>query len=267
MTWIGIDFSGSAAQWNPGRTKSNVWIATLTGSSTAPVLTAVHTIRLLAGTGAPFSRLTALLKAGGFEAAGIDAPFSIPAPWIGGTHEALLAQVAAIPRDGRPFPGAVSFVTTVAGTLPLSPKKPLRATESFWASHGLNVRSTLWAGPRGGAAMTAACLTLLAAAERPIWPLASGTGMLVEAFPMAQLRQWRIPYTGYSDAGSPNHLAIVSALGKRVTLGPHVATLQGSPDATDSVLAAFAGMAAATGRLAAAPGPMSSTEGWIAVHV
>lgn len=51
------------------------------------------------------------------------------------------------------------------------------------------------AGPRGGAAMTAACLKLLHEANCPIWPWQrSARRLLAEAFPAAQLRHWQLPH-------------------------------------------------------------------------
>lgn len=78
-------------------------------------------------------------------------------------------------------------------------KKLWRHTESEWQTRGVNVRSTLWNGPRGGAPFTVACLTLLHRTGRPIWPWCRDEkNCLVEAFPAAQLRHWKLPFIGYN---------------------------------------------------------------------
>lgn len=96
----------------------------------------------------PFRRLCDELSKGDFNAAALDAPFSI--------------------------------LTVTGAPPPLSLPKPLRATEAYWRDQGINVRSTLWNGPRGGAPFAAACITLLHRAGRPVWPWAKAPGMLVE---------------------------------------------------------------------------------------
>jgi hypothetical protein len=132
-------------------------------------------------------------------------------------------------------------------------RKPLRCTEKFWQKHKINVRSTLWCGPRSGAPMTSACLTLLHEAGCPIWPWdREGPGLLVEAFPAAQLCQWKMPYQGYSrdDAtASSTRKDLVSQLSDRVGLGPFEGELEESADALDAVLCAFAAFAVTTDNL------------------
>ena len=97
--------------------------------------------------------------------------------------------------------------------------------------------------------MTAACLMLLHEAKRPIWPWTSeGDGLLCEAFPSAQAKQWN---------GSL----------ERIDLGAFAKTIAANDDARDAVLAACGAMAIATGRLASEPNPrFASIEGWVAVH-
>ena len=166
-----------------------------------------------------------MLRAASYRAAGIDAPFSIPAAHLrAGTHAGLLATVRALPKAERCFASAQSFVQGVTGLAPpLSPAKPLRETEKRWQAEGVNARSTLWAGARGGAAMTCACLSLLAAAGRPVWPFAEAAdGMLVEAFPAAQAKRWGLPHQKYSGAeGESARAVIVDALKHRMRLGEH----------------------------------------------
>lgn len=171
MRCLGIDFSGDVRMWTARRSRSNVWIADVHSGDGTLVLKDLYPVQALPGQGAPFDRLTALLSSDCFDVAAIDAPFSIPACKMPpGGHQALLRIVAAMETtEGRPFPKGADFVQVVAGQ-PSSPSQPRRETEKYWRRAGLNVRSTLWSGPRGGAAMTAACLTLLARSGCPIWP-------------------------------------------------------------------------------------------------
>ncbi len=269
--WLGIDFSGDFRRWSANTGRSNVWIAALELRDRALHLASLTRVQGLPGMGEPFTRLGALLAAGGYEAAAIDAPFSLPAAFMPrGGHAGLLRLAGRLPHPGRPFPEARAFVRHVTGMEPpLSPPKPLRRTERRWSGRGVNTRSTLWAGSRGGAAMTAACLTLLAAAERPMWPWAPGAtrGCLAEAFPAAQLWQWKLPHQRYDGLGSAlNRRRIVESLSGRLRLGAFESDLIASADATDAVLAAFAARAVSTGALAEPPEPGFETEGWVAVH-
>src|SRR5687768_14378280 len=137
--WLGIDFSGNHAMWRAGCSVSNVWIADLRRPDDALVLHDLRRVQQLPGDAHPFTRLAA--------------PFSVPPPHVPpGGHAALTAIVAAsVPAD-RPFPRGADFVRAVTGkSPPLSPvKKPMRRTDTRW--RGVNVRSTLWAGARSGAA-------------------------------------------------------------------------------------------------------------------
>ena len=248
-TFLGIDFSGGAAAWRTRCSRPTVWIATL-DTAVRPRLVDVAPVQALSGQGDPFSRMVNLLQAGVYAAAGIDAPFCVPArhmPPDG--HAALLAAVAKLP-DGldRPFPTGAALVGLAAGIAPLETAKPLRETEKNWSARGVNTRSTLWNGPRGGAPFTAACLTLLARAKRPVWPWSTGSGLLVESFPAAQLKAWGLPYTGYaaSDQRAARDI-ILGGLRERLDINPKQATLLlDCSDALDAVLAAFGAIAAAT---------------------
>lgn len=244
---LGIDFSGGAASWKARCARPTVWIAQLEGGP-MPRLVDLRPVQDLPGTGEPFDRLVALLRAGAFAAAGIDAPFAIPAEYLPtGGQSALLARIASLPAaDDRPFPRGAALVTLAEAIAPLRQAKPLRTTERFWAGLGVNTRSTLWNGARAGAPFAMACLTLLARAERPMWPWASGPGMLVEAFPAAQLRSWGLPHQGY--AKPEQHEArerILAGLAGRVRIVAGFRdTMLASADALDAVVAAFAGIAA-----------------------
>ncbi len=246
-TYLGIDFSGGAAAWRRRCSKPTVWIATIT-DVLQPRLVDLHPVQDLPGKEAPFEKLTALLGRGDFAAAGIDAPFSIPASHLPpGGYVELLARVGRLPPAlDRPFLRGASLVDLATEVASLQQKKPYRETERTWASRGINTRSTLWNGPRGGAAFTAACLTLLARSGRPIWPWNVGPGMLVEAFPAAQLHVWHLPHEGYGKPGQRDvRDQILVGLSKRVKFtSSHRLLMLDNPDALDAAVASFAAMAA-----------------------
>jgi hypothetical protein len=234
-----------------------------------------HIVRVqeLPGDEHPLERLAALLREGDYDAAAIDAPFSVPRAFIppegfAGLHERI---GSLSDPDGRPFCRSVDFVKAVAGVdPPLNPPKPMRSTDTYWSQKGLNVRSTLWAGARGGAAMTAACFKLLHRAQRPIWPwVQDSRGLLVEAFPMAQLKQWGLPYNGYGKQdrkGELLRMGIIDGIRGRIDLGGFDEVLVSSADALDSVLCAFSGLAVKTSSVAVPPDDSGLLEGWVAVH-
>src|SRR5262245_932705 len=109
-------------------------------------------------------------------------------------HRNLLALMTGWRRGMRPFHRASTLVQQLGPDMPPHGAKEYRQIETIW---GVNVRSTMWAGPRGGAPMTVACLALLADAEPPMWPWKRGVdGLLAEAFPAAQLKTWGYRLTG-----------------------------------------------------------------------
>ena len=119
--------------------------------------------------------------------------------------------------------------------------------------------------------MTAACLLLLYTSGNPIWPWSShsATKLLVEAFPAAQLRQWKLPHQGYNgrSAGAvANRAEIVDCLAQKLCIvdrGP----MMESADALDAVLCAFGAIAVSSkDKLAAKTPAVSTGEGWIAVY-
>ena len=153
---------------------------------------------------------------------------------------------------------------------PLNPPKPMRSTDTYWSQKRLNVRSALWAGARGGAALTAACFKLLHRAQRPIWPwVRESRGLLVEAFPMAQLKQWGLPYNEYGKQtrnGELHRKAIIEGIRGRIDVERFKAFLLSNADALDSVLCAFSGLAVKTLSVAVPPDDSVLLEGWMAVH-
>ena len=236
-------------------------------------LSELQIVQELPGREEPFQRLVRLLKAKDFNAAAIDAPFSVPCEYLPcGGHKALLEMVAGIERPKTwPFPAAQDFVCRILSGRDLLSKKPLRRSELAWRKKKINVRSTLWAGPRGGAAMTAACLTLLHQTQCPIWPWhqADELGLLVEAFPAAQLCHWGMKhdrYDGDKQERPTNRARLVASLSELIEIpdDAHRKKMKQSADALDAVLCAFAAIAVSTGTLAQLPVP--SDEGQIAVH-
>ncbi len=276
MRWYGIDFSGDHTKWLPGIAASNVWIAAIEERAEGRRLCSLERVQQLSrGYGEqPFERLAALLREREFCGAGIDAPFSVPREFVQRfqSYSGLLEAVRGMRLQGRPFPEGRAFVEKVTGSRPpLEPPKPLRRTEEVQPA-GVNIRSTLWAGARSGAPMTAACLRLLAEAQCPIWPWAESAqaGLLIEAFPAAQLRSWGLPYQGYNGqpaAARAAREAIVGGLAGRVHIPPDLQVqMLGSADALDAVVCAFAAIAVTEGRVRGAPEAIAEEEGWIAVH-
>lgn len=274
--WLGIDFSGDHLEWRANCNKSNIWIADVRESDGQVYLHDTFPVQQLEGNNdiPPFTRLINLLKNAEYDGAGIDAPFSIPDKYVpDDSHEMLLARIGAIEKHpGRPFPDGGTFVKSITGQdPPLDDKKPLRKTEAFW-NKKVNIRSTLWAGPRGGAPMTSACLTLLHLANCPMWPWdnSNSAGLLVEAFPAGQLYQWGIihqQYNGEGNLADRNRKIILNQLKERLSIPDNLSLiLQKGADALDSVICAFAAIAVTKRKVAHHQQPISATEGWICVH-
>lgn len=275
--YMGIDFSGNQARWRSNDRDSNIWIAEVEEGEGALHLVNLLRVQQLPGEGRPFARLTTWLRNGGFSAAALDAPFSIPW-WFFGTapanHSGLLALVNQLDlADRQDFPTGRMFRDTIAANVPFAFSKPLRVTEAYWRGRGVNVRSTVWTGTRPGAPFTSACLKLLAGTGRPVWPwMAEEESLLVEAFPAAQLLQWGLPFVEYNgDGGHDKRTEIITDLIENRRLQTDDAwreTLNANADALDAVLSAFAARAVFLGELAVELPPFDvwKVEGWIAVH-
>jgi hypothetical protein len=199
MEFLGIDFSGNVRSWRAGCATSNVWVCRVEwGSDLRPCVTELQPVQYLPGDESPFRRLADLLAERQFLAAAIDAPFSLPSRhvpkegWL-----KLLELVDALSVDpAAPFPNGQSLIALAQTVSDLECSKPLRCTEKLWSSQRINVRSTLWWKPRGGAPFAAACMKLLATTGfPPCWPWSAQTeGLIVEAFPAAQLWSWKLPF-------------------------------------------------------------------------
>ena len=266
----GIDFSGNAKMWRPGIRRSNVWVSTAQVHEQTMEVVALRRVQDLPGRSHPFQRLAALLAKGAYYAAGIDAPFALPARHMpAGGFPMLLQDVAQFPTGDRPFAEGKKLVAFGEANAALEEPKPMRKTEQFWRSRGVNVRSTLWDGPRGGAPFTVANLTLLAKVRRPVWPWSrAGPGLLVESFPAGQLRLWKLPYKGYDGAdGRETRATILEALASRVQIAVSLRTLcRDNTDALDAVICLFAAKAVVDGLASVDDPAAAKREGWIAVH-
>ena len=119
--------------------------------------------------------------------------------------------------------------------------------------------------------MTGACLELLHKVRHPIWPWAgTGRGLLVEAFPAAQLFQWKLPYQGYNRKNEQEttiRKKIVRSLATRINLGSFREVLEQCADALDSVICTFAARAVSSGRFLRYAQDTADTEGLIAIEV
>ncbi|MFI4935975.1 MAG: DUF429 domain-containing protein [Caulobacterales bacterium] len=266
---LGIDFSGSVEQWRPRRANSNVWLAFGRVESDRLVIDDLKPVQALEGEGAPFERLGALLRQSDLVAA-IDASFSVPKVQAADAEQ-LWATVAALPRGRRPFAEGRKLVDALSPGAGVHGAKLYRQVEEEWRKQGLNVRSGLWCGPRGGAAFSVACMTLLAGHPGPIWPFrAGGEGAtLAETYPAAQLLTWGLSPIGYNGAGkaaTAARLAILETLVRNLGLrasDEHFKLCASNADALDAVICAYAAAALAQGRHPRKLPPAARSEGWI----
>jgi Protein of unknown function (DUF429) len=276
VEYLGIDFSGNAASWKASCTRSNVWLCRVESEGkSAPQVIELKTVQCLSGQSSPFERLAELLASKRFAAAAIDAPFSLPQRHVpaDGWLE-LLKKVHLLDLAGNvPFPSGPALIALAKRIGELEQPKPLRLTEKCWREQRVNVRSTLWWKPRGGAPFAAACMKLLAMAKFPVcWPWTNARqGLIAEAFPAAQLQSWKLPYEKYDGPmGIEVRRQIICGLESqsRIDFGRFRPALEEYADALDAVIASFAAMAAHNGQ-ATYPIADKSTvllEGWIAIH-
>ncbi|MFN3890764.1 MAG: DUF429 domain-containing protein [Beijerinckiaceae bacterium] len=268
----GIDFSGDSNMWNRRCGRSNVWIAEGTQEGERVRLKSLRQVQSFDGDLTPFRSLSAYLSSGIVDYAAIDAPFSLPKDYLQGNAEEAWKAVTELPVEKRHFPSGEALVSLFASDLLPRGKKVLRETESYWKTNGVNVRSTLWNGPRGGAPFTAACMTLLGYHRGSVWPIRdTGGTTLVEAFPAAQLKQWQMEYNGYNgdttEAILARELIITGLLTKGLCADTHLIDLcRKSADALDAVVCLFSASATAKGITAVQPGEYSRVEGHICVH-
>jgi hypothetical protein len=229
-------------------------------------------VQAITGQLSPFDSLSHYLSSGLVHAAAIDAPFSLPKHFLKGEAEEAWKVIASLPVGKRHFPTGAALLKTLASDLHPLGKKIMRETEAYWQSQGVNVRSTLWNGPRGGAPFTAACMTLLGRHKGSVWPIRdTGGTTLIEAFPAAQLKHWMLEHKGYNgdttDAALARELIISSLLSKGLCADTHLLQLcRSSADALDAVVCLFSASAWAQGRTATTPSEYAKVEGHICVH-
>ncbi len=268
---IGIDFSGSADQWKPGKKASNVWLALGELDGGRLWINELKPVQALEGDGPPFERLIDLLGASD-AVVGIDASFGVPKDYASSVVE-LWASVAALPADKRPFATARQLVDLLAPDAGAHGLKVYRQCEEQCRQLGLNVRSNLWNGPRGGAAFTVACMTLLHRHTGPVWPLRPGGegALLVEAFPAAQLKTWGLDperYNGATPAARKARVVILEGLVREHALRASDEIFWAcveSADALDAVICAYAARTLAEGRHPRRLPSVARVEGWIVV--
>jgi hypothetical protein len=136
LKYVGIDFSGDQAQWNPNVQASNIWIAEVEEHGATRTLVNLQRVQQLPGQGRPFARLAAWLANGTFSGAAIDAPFSIPW-WLVrqgfADHAGLMATVNGLAlMAAQDFPTGNAFYRCVAAGIPFPFTKPLRVTDCYW---------------------------------------------------------------------------------------------------------------------------------------
>lgn len=279
-TWIGIDFSGANGSWSPGTTKSNVWIAVVNQIRTTELrLSTLEQVQRFQSRDAapPFKRLAHFLRDGDFDCAAIDAPFSLPSVALPkGSRADFLKRIKRLTLEAkRHIPHGAQLLAIAREQLPWleerGTKQHYRAAEHRFSA----TRTSLWNGPRGGAAFTIACLRLLAEADQySLWNGAADdkAPRIVEAYPAGQLRCWKLPaekYNGTEEFAVSNRERIVAALEKDIglTIGTnHRQTVLGNADALDAVICAFGAKAAHTGKFVKPDRNIAKGEGWIAIH-
>jgi len=276
---LGIDFSGDADQWRPARVSSRIWLALCEQDGARVRVVRLDPIQVWSAGEAPFGWLAKFLASRAVQAAAIDAPFSLMVRSADAdlSGRQLWEAVVAVPHIGRPFPRGSDLLARFRPDLPPQGRKVFRDTEKFWRERGVNVRSTLWCGPRGGTPFAAACMALLAGHPGPVWPwqLASddpGATLLCEAFPAAQLKNWRLShqkYNGHSPEARKVRVLTVEALAAEHGLVLDAAGRQkclDSADALDAVVCAFSAAAVVGRELLPPHGDAVPSDGWIAVH-
>jgi hypothetical protein len=105
LRYFGIDFSRNASKWGAGVTRRrSVWIAELIVTHNGRlVLDCLRAVQDLPGSDHPFERLSGYLKTSDYVAAGIDAPFSIPANYLPGGWRNLIKDIDALPAKVARF--------------------------------------------------------------------------------------------------------------------------------------------------------------------
>jgi len=155
--FVGIDFSGAARPWRPLLDRPTVWLAVAEDDGYGTRLKGLMPVQSLQGDVPPFDRLVQFLARADFDVAAIDAPFALPLVHLpDGRRSELLRRVSLLPNAiDRPFPRGADIVALGEAVAPKAEAKPLRQTEQYWVERGVNARSTVWCGARGGAPFAA----------------------------------------------------------------------------------------------------------------
>jgi predicted nuclease with RNAse H fold len=190
------------------------------------------------------------------DKAGVDCPLGWPGPFVAflAAHD---AGHVAVPDDltGQQWRRRLAWRWT---------------DEAVRAQTGM-IPLSVAADRIGHAAMRCAGLQAqLASRGRPVDR--TGTGVVVEVYPAASLKQWKLPYRGYKQPrNAPALAALTDSLLEAAPWlepGEYDALLRSSHDALDAVIAALTARAAAQG-MTARPDreqePAARTEGWIAL--
>lgn len=188
--------------------------------------------------------------------AGIDCPLGWPDEFVSFVHAHRTGTIA-IPEGvaGRDWRRRLAYRVTDLAVRDQTGRMPLSVS----------------ADRIGHTAMR--CAAILARLANHGYPVdRRGTGIVVEVYPAASLKEWNLPYRGYK---RPHNLAelgkLVDALQQQAPwlhLGAHESTCRHSDHALDAVIAALTARAAHLG-LTTRPEDdqtkTAATEGWIAV--
>jgi len=188
--------------------------------------------------------------------AGIDCPLGWPEKFVAFVSAHQIGNVV-VPAEvaGRDWRRALAFRVTDAAVRDTIGLVPLSVAADRIAHTAMR------------------CAGLLAQLAREGQPVdRCGTGVVVEVYPAASLKQWGLPYRGYKGTVNVTNLAqVVDALlaaAPWLTLGPYDDACRRSDDALDAVIAAMTARAALRG-LVTSPSSnqagMAMTEGWIAL--
>jgi predicted nuclease with RNAse H fold len=191
------------------------------------------------------------------DKAGIDCPFGWPQKFVAFVAEHEAGNVV-VPEDvaGREWRRQLAFRLTDEAVRQATGLVPLSVAADRIAHTAMRC---------------AGLLSRLAATGHPVDRC--GSGLVVEVYPKASLRQWGLPYRSYKGAHNVLSLGeVVDALladAPWLVLGRYEEVCRSSDDALDAVIAALTARAAALDLVTVPPGPqaaaVASREGWIAL--
>jgi predicted nuclease with RNAse H fold len=224
--------------------------------------TAVASIHWLAGAarvknlivGADDSAVLAAVAAA--EKAGVDCPLGWPVPFVEFVAAHQAGQFVA-PQDvaGRDWRRQLAFRRTDLAVHDAVDLWPLSVAADRIAHTAMR------------------CAGLLARLANDGQPVdRCGTGVVVEVYPAASLKRWKLPYQRYKGPSNTEPLQrlvdALTAAAPWLVLGEFEAECRRSDHALDAVVAALTGRAAILGQTVGPPerhAMAASTEGWIAL--